>query len=59
MGTALGAFMLRDVNFVFDPVTGLALQLAGIGVGSGGIGYGGQPACISGGHRRRSSVDFC
>jgi hypothetical protein len=59
MGTALGAFILHNVNFVFDPVTGFALKLAGIAVGSRGIGYGSHPACISGGHRGLSSVHFC
>jgi hypothetical protein len=57
--TADAALVFHNVDFVHEPVTGLALQLAGVGVGARRFGHGRHPAGVGGGDRGRAGEDLC
>ncbi len=57
--TAGAALVLHHVDFVHEPVTGLALQLAGVAVFARRVGYGRHPAGVGGGDRFCGAVDLC
>jgi hypothetical protein len=51
--------VLHHVDFVLEPVTGLALKLAGVGVAARRVGHGGHSAGVGGADRGLAGVELC